>query len=83
MTQTPGLARRLLQGWLAVAAHFGEVQTLVLLGVVYVFVIGPFSLVARAAGRDLLAKRGLRGPGSAWLQVETSPPDLERSKQPF
>ena len=83
MTQPPSLWRRLLNGWLVVAGHFGEVQTLVLLGVVYALVIGPMSVVTRLARRDFLAKRGLRAPGSAWLDADTSVPDLERSSHPF
>ena len=83
MTQTPGIGRRLLNGWLAVAGHFGEVQTLVLLGVVYALVIGPTSLATTLARRDFLAKRGLRAPGSAWLPADTAAPDLERSSYPF
>ena len=83
MKPAASLGRRLLHGWLAVAAHFGEVQTLVLLGVIYVFVLGPVAAIAAAAGRDFLSKRGLRTPGSAWLTAETAPPDLERSKHPF
>ena len=83
MTQPVSLGRRLLNGWLVVAGHFGEVQTLVLLGVVYALVIGPTSIVTRLARRDFLSKRGLREPGSAWLAADTSAPDLERSSHPF
>lgn len=79
----PSLWRRLLAGWLEIAARFGEVQTLVLLGIVYVFVIGPFALGARAFGRDFLAKRRLREPGSAWQEADTTPGDLERARHPF
>ena len=81
--QRPSFPRRLLLGWLAIAAHFGEVQTLVLLGVIYAFVMGPAAVIARAAGRDFLAKRGLWTVGSTWLAADTSAPDLERSKHPF
>src|SRR4030095_9120857 len=45
MTEPTPLWRRLLAGWMAIAEHFGSVQTLVLLGVIYVFVIGPVSLI--------------------------------------
>jgi hypothetical protein len=83
VTEPASLGRRLLNGWLAVAGHFGEVQTLVLLGVVYALVIGPTSIIARLARRDFLSKRGLRQPGSAWLAADTAAPDLERSSHPF
>ena len=83
MTQSVGVGRRLLNGWLVVAGHFGEVQTLVLLGVVYALVIGPTSIITRLARRDFLSKRKWRDPGSAWLEADGSAPDLERSKHPF
>jgi hypothetical protein len=77
------LWRRLLQGWVAVAGHFGEVQTLVLLTVVYLAVIGPVSLGAWIARRDLLDKRSLHEAGSAWREADTTPGDLERARHPF
>ena len=83
MSERQGIPRRLLEGWLVIAARFGEVQTLVLLGLVYGAVIGPSALIARALGRDFLAKRGLRQPGSAWQEADTTPGDLERAKHPF
>ena len=81
--QQKSLWRRLLDGWLAIAAHFGEVQTLVLLGLIYSLVVGPASVVSRVAGSDFLSKRGLRESGSAWREAESRAPDLENLKQPF
>ena len=66
-----------------IAGHFGEVQTLVLLGLIYSLVLGPAALISRVAGSDFLAKRGLRQPGSAWSDSESRPSDLENLKQPF
>jgi hypothetical protein len=80
----PGLARRLQQGWLELAAHFGEVQTLLIVCVVYLFVVGPTALIAALARRDLLGKRGFEGPASAWNDADSvSSPDLERAKRLF
>jgi hypothetical protein len=79
----PSLPRRLLDGWLVVAGHFGEAQTLVLLGIVYVAVIGPVAAVSRVFGADFLAKRHLRETGSAWRDADTAETSLERSKHPF
>jgi hypothetical protein len=79
-----GLGRRLYEGWLVIAAHFGEIQTLVIVGVVYVFVLGPLATGAAAARRDLLAKRGFGEARSAWAPADTIPaPDLERAKRLF
>jgi hypothetical protein len=82
--EAPGLRARLLRGWLEIAAHFGEVQTVLIVTFVYVFVMGPMALVAAAAGRDLLAKRGFAGGASAWCDADsTTQPDLERAKRLF
>ena len=83
MSERLPLHRRMLHGWLEIAGHFGEVQTLVLLGIVYLFVIGPTAVVARLAGRDFLAKRRLRDPGTAWQEADSATGDLERAKHPF
>ena len=78
------LGRRLYTGWLAIAAHFGEVQTLLIVGLVYVFVLGPLATGAAAARRDLLAKRGLGQGQSAWQPADSvARPDLERAKRLF
>ena len=74
---------RLLDGWMQIALRLGEAQTLVLLGLVYTFVIGPAALVARALGSDFLGKRGIGEAGSAWRDADSRPPLLENLKQPF
>lgn len=83
MTEKQPLWRRLLDGWLQIAAHFAEVQTLVLMGLIYTFVFGPASVVSRGFGSDFLGKRGLGEHGSAWREADTRPPELENVKQPF
>jgi len=80
----PGLARRLYAGWLEVAARFGEVQTVLIVCLVYTLVIGPIALGAMAARRDLLSKRGFAAGTSAWSQAETvSSPDVQRAQRWF
>ena len=78
-----GLGRRLYHGWLELAAHFGEIQTLLIVCVVYVFVLGPMAVAAVATRRDLLAKRD-NDPQSAWADADsTAQPDIERAKRLF
>ncbi len=72
--------RRLLNGWMAIAGRFGFVQTMLLLVLFYVLLIGPAWTVTAIARRDFLAKRGLGDQGSAWLDADTAAPDLERAK---
>jgi hypothetical protein len=82
--EAPGLGRRLYHGWLELAAHFGEIQTLLIVCVVYVFVLGPMAVLATLTGRDLLAKRGFEAASSAWSDADsTSRPDVERAKRLF
>jgi hypothetical protein len=79
-----GFGRRLYEGWLTIAARFGEVQTLVIVCVVYVFVLGPLATGVAAARRDLLSKRGFGEARSAWLPADTiASPDVERAKRLF
>jgi hypothetical protein len=65
---------------MAIAGRFGYVQTLVILALVYGLLVGPVGLVMAAARRDLLNKRHLRDPGSAWQEADSAAPDLERAK---
>jgi hypothetical protein len=72
--------KRLLGGWLVIAARFGATQTHVVLGLFYAFLIGPAALISRLAGKDLLDKRRSDGTDTAWREADSSPPDLERAK---
>lgn len=72
--------RRLYEGWLAIAGHFGEVQTMVVIGLTYILVIGPIALIM--GRKDLLQKRALP-PGSAWADADTVAADLARAKRMF
>ncbi len=80
MKEAQGLGRRLLVGWSAIAARFGFVQTLVILAVVYALVVGPTALVIGLARKDMLGKRRLHAPESAWAASDSAKPDLERAK---
>ena len=73
--------RRLLNGWMAIVARFGFVQTLVILAIFYALLIGPVALFGALTRRDLLDKRGLRNGDSAWHEADTAAADLEHAKQ--
>jgi hypothetical protein len=83
MPEEQAVWRRLYAGWLEIAARFGEVQTLLVLVLVYTLVLGPVALVLFILRRDLLHKRGLRGPESTWSQADTASADLERARRLF
>ena len=78
--KAPSVGRRLLNGWMTIAGRFGSVQTLMILVMMYVLVIGPVGLVLAIGRRDPLAKRGLKAAQSVWLDADTAKPDLERAK---
>jgi hypothetical protein len=77
--QTP-LWRTLLNGWMAIAGRFGGVQTLLILVIFYLLLIGPISLFSVFGRRDQLDKRALWRKESAWQESESSGNDLERAK---
>ncbi len=76
----PSLGRRLVNGWMTIAGRFGSVQTLMILVMTYVLLIGPVGIVLAILRNDPLAKRGLRVSESVWLDADTAKPDLERAK---
>jgi len=78
---TSGLWRRLLAGWNAIAGRFGAIQTLVILGLFYIVLIGPAALVRFLGRGDPLQKRPLPAAESAWRAADTAGADLERARQ--
>ena len=73
--------RRLGAGWMAITARFGFAQTLVILALFYVLLIGPVALVMRR--KDLLHKKQLGAATTAWNDADSTLPDLERAKRLF
>ena len=80
MGQQGSVGARLKDGWMGIIARFGASQTLVILGLTYLFVIGPVGLGGLLIGRDLLHKRWKRREASAWDEADSAKPDLERAK---
>ena len=74
------LWRTLLNGWMVIAARFGHVQTLMILVLFYLILIGPVSLFQVLGRRDQLDKRTLWKKESAWRDSESGGNDLERAK---
>jgi hypothetical protein len=77
--QTP-LWRTLLNGWMAIAGRFGGVQTLLILVLFYLILIGPISIIQVVGRRDQLDKRALWRKESAWQESDSGGNDLERAK---
>jgi hypothetical protein len=84
MSEAKSLWRRLYEGWLLIAAQFGEVQTLIIVALVYAGVMGPMAVIMQAGRSDPLHKRGLGAPGTAWQDADsTGAPDVARAKRLF
>ena len=75
--------RRFYDGWMVVVGRFTFVQTLVILGIFYGLLIGPWGVGAALLRRDLLDKRRLHEPGSAWREPEGEKPSLESAGRQF
>ena len=75
--------RRFYDGWMVVVGRFAFVQTLVILAIFYGLLIGPWGAGASLLRRDLLDKRRLRAPGSAWHETEGEKPSLETAGRQF
>ncbi|TFG92635.1 MAG: hypothetical protein E4H11_09210 [Myxococcales bacterium] len=74
---------RLKSGWMRIAQRLGEVQTVVILTLVYTMVIAPMALLLRLVGcADLLEMRQARGDGFA-LPKQQVPTDRERCERQF
>ncbi len=83
MSEEVGFFRKLWIGWLVIAGRFGGIQTLVILGFFYAFIIGPMAIGTMIGRRDFLTKRNLGAPESAWTPADTVAPELERAKREF
>jgi hypothetical protein len=69
---------RFYAGWKATFEAIGSVWTAVLLGVVYLFSVGPIGLAMRLLGNDPL-DRALAAEPSFWRSHEPSPLGPERA----
>jgi hypothetical protein len=76
------ILRKIKALWMAFAHVLGQVQTAILLSVVYHVAVGPIALVSKALRRDLLTLRRPEGASFA----EPLPPissTIERARRQF
>jgi hypothetical protein len=77
------LTDKLKRGWMAFAHRLGQIQTAIILFLVYVLLIGPLAILLRLSGRgDLLEMRRRRATSFAH-QKEQIPGDAERCERQF
>ena len=82
MTKLKKIGRLLYRWWMKFARVLAIINTTLLLSLVYVLLIGPFSLVARLFGKDLLHHR-IRNSESFWKPKEKVPHTPEHSRHQF
>jgi hypothetical protein len=66
---------------MAYALRLAEIQTQIVLTVLFGVVFGTANLILRALGKDLLGKRTRKA--SYWIPHERQPETLERFRHPF
>jgi hypothetical protein len=71
------------QMWLSFAQKLGKVNTILLLSVIYIVVIGFMALLVRVLRKDFLQKKIDKNIKSYWQTRVTSDQTLERSKYQF
>ena len=76
------IGRMAYKWWMVFAHTIAVINTALLLTVVYIFLIGPVSLVARMLGRDLLKHRISR-TGSFWKPKDPMAHTLEQARHQF
>ena len=77
------LLSRIKDGWMLFARALGRVNTIILLTLVYLVIIGPMALLARMFRKDLLQKKKHSMKTTYWLNRATNEPTLERHKFQF
>jgi hypothetical protein len=76
------IVRKLWAWWKAFAHVLGQIQTTILLSLVYLIAIGPIALVSRLIGRDLLGLRRSDNP-SYWHPLPEVTASVERALKQF
>ena len=76
------LFRALYAAWMGFAHVLGQVQTFLLLSIIYFFVIGLLAPMFRLLSGDPLDRR-LRDRDSVWVPKDRTNPSLEEARRLF
>jgi hypothetical protein len=74
--------KKLKSGWMAFVHRLGQIQTALILLIVYHVSIGPISLVARLIRRDLIGRRAKKGDSYA-VPIEKLTTTMEQAQKQF
>lgn len=75
--------RTIKRMWLLFAQMLGKINTILLLSLVYIVIIGIMSLIVKLFRKDLLRKKMDYDQASYWQTRETSEQTLDRHKYQF
>ncbi|HLE32754.1 MAG TPA: SxtJ family membrane protein [Bacteroidota bacterium] len=76
------IGSKLYKGWMAFARGLAVVNTILILSIVYLFLIGPSWFIMKIRGKDLLDRRSGPEP-TFWKEKEPIKHTLEQSKRQF
>ena len=76
------LLRTLWEGWKAFAHRLGQIQTAILLSLVYHLTIGPIGVIGRLRRHDLLQMRE-SADSSYWVNLPGADTTLDRARKQF
>jgi hypothetical protein len=71
------------RGWMRGAAALGEVNSRIILTLLFYLVIAPVGFILRRFVRDPLDRSLRDGKSSNWIKREVQPPDRARYEQQF
>ena len=75
--------RILKEYWLRFAKFLGKVNTIILLSLVYIIVIGVFALVIKVLRRDFLQKKIDKNSTTYWQERKMAEESLQRFASQF
>ncbi len=82
MNRLKQIGATLYRLWMKFAHGLAFVNTVFLLTLVYVLIIGPIALVLKVLGKDLLERKS-GADESFWKTKEATPRDTERLRHQF
>jgi hypothetical protein len=81
MVALRNLGKTIYRWWMMFARALGAANAAILLTIVFLFMIGPMSIIAKLLGKDLLNHR--KSSGSFWKAKEPVVHKLEHARHQF
>ena len=75
--------KKIKNGWMLFAQKLARINTVILLTIIYVMIVGPMALIAKMFRLDPLQRKRDTDKKSYWLNRISSEPTIERHKFQF